>query len=193
MIKINLLPVRASKKKETAIQQIIVLCVSVSIVAVVVFVLYGVKLGQISSTKNDISTSNIKINELKTKIGKLEELKKFKEQVKKKLDLLTQLRKNKSGPAQRLATLSDITPDKLWITSYAENNESVKLVGLAASEDLIAQYMRSIQASNDYTGVELIVSEQREISGVKLKNFELSFKLKSQPAPEASAADKPQK
>jgi type IV pilus assembly protein PilN len=179
MIKINLLPVRAAKKKETAVQQVSILCVSTVVVAVVVFALYGLKLGQISSAKNDISNANIKINELKTKIGKLEELKKFKEQVKNKLDILTQLRKNKTGPAQRLATLSDITPDKLWLTSYTEANENVKLSGIAYSEDLIAQFMRSIQASDHYTGVELIVSEQKEISGNKVKSFELSFKLKS--------------
>jgi type IV pilus assembly protein PilN len=186
MIKINLLPVRAAKKKETAIQQISVLCVSIVLVAVVVFALYGLKLGQISSAKNDISAANIKINELKTKIGKLEELKKFKEQVKNKLDILAQLRKNKTGPAQRLATLSDITPDKLWLTSYVEANENVKLSGIAYSEDLIAQFMRSIQVSEHFTGVELIVSEQREVSGNKLKGFELAFKLKSPLAPVAA-------
>ena len=193
MIKINLLPVRAAKKKETAIQQVSIFCFSIALVALIVIVLYGLMLGQISSPKDDISTANAKINELKAKIGKLEELKKFKEQVKKKLDVLAQLRKNKTGPAQRLATLSDITPDKLWLTAYAESNENVKLAGVAYTEDLIAQFMRSIQASNDYTGVELIVSEQKEVSGTKLKNFELAFKLKSTVSPVASAVEQPKK
>jgi len=181
MIKINLLPVRAAKKKETAIQQLAIFCISIALVAIVVMALYGLKLGQISSARNDISTANAKINELKAKIGKLEELKKFKEQVKKKLDVLAQLRKNKTGPAQRLATLSDITPDKLWLTAYAESGDNVKLAGVAYTEDLIAQFMRNVQASNDYTGVELIVSEQKEIFGTKLKSFDLAFKLKSMP------------
>jgi type IV pilus assembly protein PilN len=192
MIKINLLPVRAAKKKETAIQQVSIFCFSLILVAAVIFVLYGLKLGQISSTKNDITAANAKINELKAKIGKLEELKKFKEQVKKKLDVLAQLRKNKTGPAQRLATLSDITPDKLWLTAYVESNDSVKLSGIAYSEELIAQFMRSVQGSKDYTGVDLVVSEQKEISGTKLKGFELVFKLKQTSAPVASTVD-PQK
>lgn len=190
MIKINLLPVRAAKKKETAIQQISIFGVSVGVVAIIIGVLYGLKLGQISSTKNDISVANTKITELKAKIGKLEELKKFKEQVKKKLDVLTQLRKNKTGPAQRLATLSDITPDKLWLTSYVESGESVRVSGLAYTEDLIAQFMRSVQASNDYMGVELVVSEQKEVSGVKVKGFELTFKLKSVVPPPAEPTKK---
>ena len=188
MIKINLLPVRAEKKKETAVQQISIFCISISAVLVVVGTLYAVKLGQISSTKNDITAANAKIAELKTKIGKLEELKKFKEQVKKKLDVLAQLRKNKTGPAQRLSALSDITPEKLWLTAYSENGESVKVTGYAYTEDIIAQYMRNIQASNDYTGVELVFSEQREISGTKVKNFELTFRIKPAAAPAPAPA-----
>lgn len=193
MIKINLLPVRAAKKKEIAIQQVSIFCFSIVLVGLVVISLYGLKLGQISSAKNDISTANAKINELKAKIGKLEELKKFKEQVKKKLDILTQLRKNKTGPAQRLATLSDITPEKLWLTAYAESSDNVKLAGVAYTEDLIAQFMRNVQASNDYTGVELIVSEQKEISGTKLKSFELAFKLKSMSTPAGPTVEPPKK
>jgi type IV pilus assembly protein PilN len=193
MIKINLLPVRAAKKKETAIQQISIFLFSIIFVAVVIFVLYGVKIGQISSTKDDITAANAKINELKAKIGKLEELKKFKEQVKKKLDVLAQLRKNKTGPAQRLATLSDITPDKLWLTAYVESNDSVKLVGIAYTEELIAQFMRSVQASKDYTGVDLVVSEQKEIQGTKLKGFELVFKLKQTTTPTTPTTEPPKK
>jgi type IV pilus assembly protein PilN len=183
MIKINLLPVRAAKKKETAIQQISIFCVSLAVVLVVVGLLYGVKLGQISSTKNDITAANSKISELKAKIGKLEELKKFKEQVKKKLDVLTQLRKNKTGPAQRLATLSDITPEKLWLTAYSETGDSVRLSGIAFTEELISQFMRNIQASSDYTGVELVVSEQKDYGGNKVKGFDLTFRIKPTAGP----------
>jgi type IV pilus assembly protein PilN len=179
MIKINLLPVRAAKKKETAVQQITIFCASIAIVFVIAGALYAVRLGQISSTKNDISAANTKIIELKVRIGKLEALKTLKEQVKKKLDVLAQLRKNKTGPAQRLATISDITPEQLWLTAYAESGENVKIAGIAYTEDLIAQFMRSIQASNDFTGVELIVSEQKEITGSKVKSFELACRLKA--------------
>jgi type IV pilus assembly protein PilN len=193
MIKINLLPVRAAKKKETAVQQITIFCVSLAIVLLIIGGLYGVKLGQISSTKNDISAANSKINELKVRIGKLEELKTLKEQVKKKLDVLAQLRKNKTGPAQRLATLSDITPEQLWLTMYTESGDSVKIAGIAFTEDLIAQFMRRIQSSNDFTGVELVVSEQREISGSKVKNFELMCKLKAGAVQQTTPADNQKK
>jgi type IV pilus assembly protein PilN len=179
MIKINLLPVRAAKKKETAVQQISIFCAGVVLVFAVVMIMYFVTRLQISDTQNEIATANNKINELKARIGKLEALKTLKDQVKKKLDVLTQLRKNKSGPAQRLSTLSDITPNQLWLTSYGETGSDIKISGLAFNEELIATFMRSLEASADYSGVELLVSEQKEKDGAKLKYFDISCKLQS--------------
>ena len=190
MIKINLLPVRAAKKKETAIQQFIIAGVVVVLVGAIVVSLYVVKHIQVAAAKDDITSANKKIAELKTKIGKLEELKTLKEQVKKKLDVLSQLRKNKTGPAQRLATISDLTPDKLWLTNYSESGQDVKISGVAFAEELIAQYMKALEASSDFMTVELLVSEQTEISGTKLKKFDMSMKLKSSISQLSAAAVK---
>jgi type IV pilus assembly protein PilN len=178
MIRINLLPVRASKKKETEAQQITIFCVVVVLVAAVMS-LYFMRRVQVTSTKGEITAANAKIVELKAKIGKLEELKTLKEQVKKKLDVLAQLRKNKTGPAQRLATLSDTTPDQLWLTGYVEAGENIKISGVAYSEELIAQFMRALEASIDYMSVELVVSEQTETAGIKLKKFDVTMKLEA--------------
>ncbi|HIJ94704.1 MAG TPA: PilN domain-containing protein [Desulfuromonadales bacterium] len=190
MIRINLLPVRAAKKKETAVQQFILAGVVAVFIALIITSLYLVKRVQITSTKSDISAANAKINELKTKIGKLEELKTLKTEVKKKLDVLAQLRKNKMGPAQRLSSLSDLTPDQLWLTGYSEKDSEVRISGVATVEELIAQYMRALEASNDFMAVELVVSEQIESAGTKLKKFEIIMKLEAPTATLPTPAEK---
>jgi type IV pilus assembly protein PilN len=187
MIKINLLPVRAAKKKETAVQQLSIFGLGVLLVLAITMSMYFVKRLQVSNTREDIATANAKISELKKKIGKLEELKTLKDQVKKKLDVLSLLRANKAGPAQRLATLSEITPEQLWLTAYTENGTDVKISGLAFTEELIANFMRSLEASPDFMAVELLVSEQSTTSGAKLKKFDLSCKLE----PKNQPKDKP--
>lgn len=190
MIKINLLPVRAAKKKETAVQQIVIFCAVLAVVAATVLTLYFVKRVQVADTKNEISAANSKISELKAKIGKLEELKTLKEQVKKKLNVLAQLRKNKKGPAQRLATLSDVAPDQLWLTGYNENGMNVKVTGVAYTEELIAQFMRALEASPDYMSVELVVSEQTLIANTKLKKFDIAMKVESELPPQPETPKK---
>jgi len=187
MVRINLLPLKTSKKKETAKQQLMIL-----LVGVVAVLLIGVGLliftqGKIAAAKNDIARAESDLQQLKGKIGELENVKKLKEEVKKKLDVLEQLRKGKTGPVRRLATLSDAVPDKVWLTKYTESGASVSIGGVALDEDLIAAFMRNLQASEDYASVELVVSEQTEVSGVKAKRFEITCALKAlkkeEPAP----------
>jgi type IV pilus assembly protein PilN len=178
MIRINLLPVRAAKKKETAKQQLYILLVSVLGLLLIFVVLYVTILAKISSTKDQLSRADSELQQLKAKIGQIDSIKKLKDDVQKKLDVLNKLRKDKTGPAQRLAALSDAVPDKLWLSGYSENGDNVKLSGAAFSEELIATFMRNLESSPHYTGVELVVSEQVDIAGIKGKKFEVTCKLK---------------
>lgn len=177
MIKINLLPVRATKKKETAKQQLLIFVASLVIVLALAAVVYSMTLIKIKSAKNDIEKSNQEIQRLKTVIGEIDNIKKLQEEVKKKLDVLNRLRKEKTGPAIRLAKLSDATPEKLWLTKYVESGENVSIAGIAFNEELIAAFMRNLQSSGEFANVELQVSEQTELSGVKAKKFDITCVL----------------
>ena len=179
MIKINLLPVRAAKRKETARQQAVVLAGSLIVVVLIGLSVYSYLMVKISSTKDEISRSEQEIAELKAKIGKINDLERLKAEVSKKLNVLSQLRKARTGPVQRLLTLSQSTPDKLWLTDYDEKDASITLTGLAFTEELIASFMRSLEASPDFSTVELVVSEQVELAGLKLKKFELKFNVEN--------------
>ncbi|MRR05588.1 MAG: fimbrial protein [Deltaproteobacteria bacterium] len=177
MIKINLLPVRAAKRKETARQQAVILAGALVLVLLVTLGAYSYFLIRINSTKTEISRAEQELSELKVKIGKIKELEKLKAEVTKKLDVLTQLRREKTGPVSRLQTISRAVPERLWLTSYTESGTTVSLSGVAFSEELIADFMRSIEQSSDFMNVELVVSEQVLISGMKLKKFDLRFSL----------------
>lgn len=180
MIRVNLLPVRASKKKETARQQISIAILCVIGVLVVGLALYGMLLAKISTAKTQIESSENELKALKSKIGTIDNLKKLQAEVKKKLDVLNTLRRGKTGPAARLAALSDSVPEKVWLTKYTENGNSVAVSGYALSEELIAIFMKNLQATGAFSNVELQVSEQSETGGVKAKRFDLAFQIKEQ-------------
>jgi type IV pilus assembly protein PilN len=180
MIRINLLPYRASKKKETATQQLAIMGI-VLVVALTIFgITYAITLGKIRTAKDEVTRSEAELDVLKKKIGEINNLKKLQAEVQKKLDTLSQLRKEKTGPASRLARMSDIVPEKMWLTKYQESGFSVSISGLAYSEELIAEFMRSIQASQEFGNVELQVSEQQELNGIKLKKFDLTCVIKGE-------------
>jgi type IV pilus assembly protein PilN len=175
-----LLPVRAAKRKETARQQIIISLGTIAILLLLTFLVYSYLLVKISSTKEEITRSEQEIVELKAKIDKIKDIEKLKADVQKKLDVLSRLRKEKTGPVQRLQTLSQSVQEKLWLTSYSESGSQITITGIAFNEELIASFMKSIEASTDFEKVELIVSEQAEIAGMKLKKFELKFSIEPQ-------------
>jgi type IV pilus assembly protein PilN len=174
MIKINLLPVRVAKKKESVRQQISIFCLSVVGVLVLALGIYMLTVAKISAANDEIVKSEQEITQLKAKIGEIDNIKKFQAEVKKKLDILNQLRRGKSGPGIRLAKLSNAVPEKLWLTRYTENGGNVSLGGIAYNEDLIAAFMRNLQASGEFMNVELGVSEQIDIHDLKAKRFEIS-------------------
>ena len=180
MIKINLLPLRASKKKETIRQQVSILALSVIGVLVIGLSVYALLLNKINTTKAQIESSQSELQSLKAKIGAIDNIKKLQEDVKKKLDVLNKLRREKSGPASRLAALSDAVPEKLWLTRYAESGGNVSVSGVAVNEELIALFMKNLQASGAFNNVELQVSEQADVSGMKAKRFDLMFQVKEQ-------------
>jgi type IV pilus assembly protein PilN len=179
MIKINLLPVRAAKKKESARQQLSILFLLLIAIVVIALGIYSFTLAKISTAQDEISKSEQELKSLKEKIGEINNIKKFQEEVKKKLGILDQLRQNKTGPATRMAKLSDAVPEKVWLTKYTENGINISLAGVAFNEELIAEFMRNLQGSNEFQNVELLVSEQLDIKGLKTKKFEISCSLKS--------------
>ena len=179
MIKINLLPVRAAKKKEVVQQQMAVLVIVLVGVLLVCGAVYGVTYMKISAARKNIAASEEELNQLKKKIGEIDNIKKLQAEVKKKLDVLAQLRKEKAGPASRLAKLSGSAPEKLWLTKYVESGANVSVSGVALNEDLIAEFMRNLQEAGDFTNVELMVSEQQTSGGMKTKRFDLTYLIKN--------------
>jgi len=178
MIKINLLPIRAHKKKETGRQEISIFFLSVAGTLLVCAALFYQLYMKIYATRGDIVKSEAELAQLKTTIGEIEKIKSLEAEVQKKLDILAQLRKGKTGPVHRLATLSDITPDKLWLTKYTETEENVNIGGLALSEELIEIFMNNLRRSEDYTEGELLGTEQVAYAGLKAKRFEINCRLK---------------
>lgn len=179
MIKINLLPVRAAKKKETTRQQLSILGITLVGTLVVCVSLYSMVLSKISTAKDEIAKTEQEIQVLKAKIGEIDNIKKLQAEVKKKLDILNQLRKEKSGPVSRLALLSDAVPDKLWLNKYTESSGTISIAGVAFSEDIIAAFLKNLQGIPEFTNVELIFSEQTDVVNVKAKKFEITMKLLS--------------
>ena len=139
MIKINLLPVRAAKKREFGRQQIILFAVLV----LGAFIGNYLWLNKVDSELDDINrritSTRAEIAQLEKTIGEVKCIKEEKKALEDKLKILDTLKKGRTGPVKVMYELATLIPQKVWLHDYTESGGSVTMQGSASSyEDLSA-------------------------------------------------------
>lgn len=181
MIKINLLPVRESQKKEKLREQVVVLIASAIFVFVGCAAAFTTIQSKISTKNEEIVQQSSTLEQLKKQIGEVEKVKKLQAELQSKLDILGKLKENKTGPAHMLDELSVATPEKLWIESFDNVAGVVNLSGLGVNEEVVATFLQQLESSMYYKNVELQSLEQATIDGHKLQRFKLVAQEESPP------------
>ncbi|PKN13460.1 MAG: fimbrial protein [Deltaproteobacteria bacterium HGW-Deltaproteobacteria-4] len=176
MIKINLLPVRESQKKERLREQVVVLLACAIFTVSGCAAAYTTILAKISQKTDVISEQTKVIEQLKKQIGEVEKVKKLQAELQSKLDILGKLKANKTGPAHMLDELSMAIPEKLWIDSFDNIAGAVNLSGMGINEEIVAIFLQQLEASPYYMRVELQSLEQATIEGNKFQRFKVVAK-----------------
>ncbi|MBN8226228.1 PilN domain-containing protein [Corallococcus macrosporus] len=187
MIRINLLPVRAVKKREMG-RQILALYAAVLIAAVVGnYFWFADRDGELERTKQGIAQTRAKIAELEKVIGEVTNINARKAEVEKKLAVLDTLRKGRNGPVRMLDALSSAMPKKVWLKDFVEASNSVTINGGAVSHDEVAELMRGL-GGMVWTpkGMGRLVDQGRGVS--KTSRVEL-FNTETASVEEFSASD----
>ena len=192
MIRINLLPFRAARKKENIRRQLMVYGLSV----VLLLSIMGYTFFYLTSTLNGLKEDEKRIqDELKTyeqTIKRIAELEKKIKEIRAKLEVIRSLEKNKTGPVHLLDEIAMAVPkEKLWLSSMKETKGSLTLTGTAMDNETVALFMTNLEQSDYISGVELQSAKLREIKEYKLNvsDFVLDCKtyaFKEKAAPPAA-------
>jgi type IV pilus assembly protein PilN len=177
MIRINLLPVRALKKKESTRQMLSILSLSVGLLIVVIFFFHFHLSRQITGLEKKIASYNEEIRRLKIDTKDVNKFKAEKEDLQRRLNIIYSLQRAKTGPVRVLDELSICLPGKLWLTSLKEKDGKMELKGLAMDNPTIAHFMTNLEKSGVIKNIELIVSQQLERKDVKLQEFTLNCQV----------------
>jgi type IV pilus assembly protein PilN len=190
MIRINLLPVRVSKKKAAGKQQVLLF-------ALVVAAAWIGNFGWASSRAADLRTREAKVRSTREEIAQLDriigEVKNIKDQqaaLREKLDILAQLKANRSGPVKVLDALASVTPKRLWLTKLEEKGGVLTFTGSAATIDDVSEFMTALKANPHFSAVELkkTTASSQAQKGLEYVDFALTAAVNYAPKPVASAA-----
>ncbi len=174
MIRINLLPVRALKKKETTRQMLLVFFLSMLCVVAVIFMFHLSLSNRLNKVETQITEYSEEIKKLKIDTKDVNKFKAEKEDLQKRLNIIYTLQRAKTGPVRVLDDLATSLPGRLWLTSLKEKDGKMELKGLALDNPTIAKFMVNLEKSGVIKNVELVISQQLERKDVKLKEFTLT-------------------
>ena len=177
MIRVNLLPVKISRRQEAVRNELIV---AGGVAGLVLIALIGAQVfisARVNSAKAENALLNQEIKRKEEILIEVEETERLQEELQKKLGVIQQLKASKTGPVMMLDQLSQATPEKLQLLSLDENSGRVQLTGIAVSNEVISQFLSNLEKSARFEDVYLNAIDQVEQDGVKLKNFSIAARL----------------
>jgi type IV pilus assembly protein PilN len=155
MIRINLLPVRVSKKKAAGKQQLLLFALLVVAGYVGNFVWSSTRAADLKVREAKVRSTQEEIAQLDRIIGEVKNIKEQQAALREKLDILAQLKANRSGPVRVLAGLAELTPKRLSLTKLDEKGGALTFTGVAATIDDVSAFMSALKANPHFSAVEL--------------------------------------
>ena len=128
--------------------------------------------------------------------AKLTELQKQKEAYDKKIALINLLKSQRDLAVRIMDQLSRVLPEWVWLNDVTFETKSVQIRGNALSNNLIADYISSLENSPYFEGVNLISSTQRTQGNDQYLEFSLTAsvvnpkQMTAPPPPEKAAAQR---
>jgi type IV pilus assembly protein PilN len=182
MIRINLLPYRESRKKESILRQINIFLV-VFFIVFVVLLYYSIWLGnKIEDLNTKIQNTKTLLTQAETQAKKVDQIKNELEKLGHKIDVIKNIEMNRRAPVLLLENMtkmvaeadSDNKPVKrLWFTSFEASGRKVNIKGIALDNKTIADFMSRLEDSKLYKNVNLKTITQQKVNKLNLKKFQI--------------------
>jgi len=193
MIRINLLPFRAARKKENVRRQISIYALSVIFLFVAMAYFYMSLNSQLKALQAEKSR---KVQELATyahTTKRINEVKKKVKEIQSKLGVIRGLEKNKTGPVELLDEISRAVPKgKLWLISLQQRGETLNLTGTATDNDTVALFMTNLEKAKQIISVDLRSSQTKKLTQpeIDVSDFSLVCKIDAQKGQETPKTTK---
>lgn len=179
MIKINLLPYREKEKKENLQRQIMILSGTLALFLLIILAVHLYFSMSISSMEAKIREADAKLVVLNKKVGDIEGFKRDKRELEQKLGVINSLEINRLFPVRMLDELNLLVPSKdVWLEKITQTGQDLRIEGMARDNGAVARFMKSVEKAGFVQSVELVVSREKEMAGVKLQQFILTCVIK---------------
>ena len=187
MIRINLLPVRVSKKKEAGKQQLLLFALVVVLALICNFWWSRSRSGDLAAREDKLRRTKDEIAQLEKIIGEVKNIKAQQAAVKDKLAVLDKLKAGRQGPVHMLDELAAITPKRLWIRKLDEKGGTVTFEGSAGTIDDVSAFLTALKNAQYFSAPELKKTTAKTEGRFKLVEFTITAAVNYTPTSTVAA------
>jgi type IV pilus assembly protein PilN len=155
MIRINLLPVRVSKKKAAGKQQLVLFALLVVGGYIGNFLWAQARASELRTRLQKVQRTRDEIAQLDRIIGEVKNIKEQQAALREKLEVLAQLKAGRAGPVRVMDALATLTPKRLAISKLEEKGGNATITGQAATIDDVSAFMTALKGNPHFSAVEL--------------------------------------
>jgi len=148
MIRINLLPKVEIKKPRKGVGEIFIGTLALLVVLGVILATHFNQAGKIKNTRNEIRNTDKKITALKDVEEQVNEFKEKNKELERRIQIIADLEKKRSGPLYVMDSLSSSIPARSWVNEIKSKGSSTTISGIAWNEFTVAEFMKNLQNSN---------------------------------------------
>ncbi|HET9597325.1 MAG TPA: PilN domain-containing protein [Anaeromyxobacteraceae bacterium] len=174
MIRINLLPVRVSKKKEAGKNQLIFFALAVVFAVVCNSLWTKSRADEVAAREDKLKRTRAEIAQLEKIIGEVKNIKDEQAAVRDKLAVLDKLKAGRQGPVRVLDDLAGIIPKRLWLKKFEEKGGAVSFEGVAASIDDVSAFLAGLKKSRYFSAPELRKTNAKLEGKVRMVEFTMT-------------------
>jgi len=177
MIRINLLPHRAEKRRAKKIQFIALALISFGVGILVVVMVHLAISTQISFQERRNEYLKQEIAVLDKQIAEIKKLREQTQSLLARKNVVENLQSTRSDVVHLLDQMLKILPDGVYLRSLKQSGYKISLVGYAQSNARISTLMRSIEDSPWLDSPTLVEIHSVNVSGGRQSEFSLNFNL----------------
>ncbi len=194
MMRINLLPHRAEKRRARQIQFIAISALTVLAAAMLVGFVEVAISAQISYQERRNAYLKAEITKLDEQIAEIKRLREETQALLERKNVVENLQSTRSDVVHLLDQMLRILPEGVYLKTLKQTGNKINIVGYAQSNARVSTLMRAIQDSPWLNSPQLVVITATTVGKNRLNEFTLNFNLTKQevvsPPPQKPAAPK---
>ncbi|WP_167631350.1 PilN domain-containing protein [Mariprofundus ferrooxydans] len=178
MIRINLIPYRTARRQQQIVQHLTAFAAVVIVGILCTLGAHTYASLQLADLKEETMLLQKQNQDLKQKIGKIENLDHLRADVERKLKIVDRLQEGRFYSLKTLHEIALLIPENVWLNQISEQGGSLLLTGQAESNKAVAIFMRKLDQSPMFTDVRLDVISRVVVNNLPVRKFSLKVTRK---------------